>query len=225
MGSTQFVVYRRVSTKGQGDSGLGLEAQDRDLDLYLENYAGESEVLGTFTDVLSGKDGVVRPEFEKAIELVQKHKATLLVSKLDRISRDVETIARVIKRVNLKVACMPHADRFQLHIYAALAEQEREFISIRTKQALAEAKRRGTTLGGLRDATGERNRVRQQSAKDAAERLRGLLMPMVEQGMSLRAMAEALNRSGQVTATGSKYQATTVKRVIERLELGNIQVV
>lgn len=71
----------------------------------------------------------------------------------------METIAGLIKRVDLKVASMPHADKFQLHIYAALAEQEREFISIRTKQALAEAKRRGATLGGLRDATNERNRV------------------------------------------------------------------
>jgi len=219
LSQTLFVVYRRVSTKGQGDSGLGLEAQDRDISLFLENYAGEYEVLGSFTDVQSGKSGVMRPEFDKAMVLVEKHKATLLVSKLDRISRDVETIARVIKRANLKVACMPHADTFQLHIYAALAEQEREFISIRTKQALAEAKRRGAVLGGLRDATGERNKVRQVHAKDSAERLRGLVTPMFEHGLSLRQIADALNRSGQATESGKRYHPTTVKRLIERLGL------
>ncbi len=76
-----------------------------------------------------------RVELNKAIDLARSENATLLVSKLDRLSRDVEFIAGLIKRVNLRVAAMPSADNFQLHIYAALAEQERAFISLRTKQA------------------------------------------------------------------------------------------
>ena len=215
----KYVVYRRVSTKKQGDSGLGLEAQTRDISLFLEAYAGEHEVIGEYTDILSGKDGVTRPEFDKAVELVRKRKATLLVAKLDRISRDVETIAGIIKRVDLKVAVMPHADRFQLHIYAALAEQEREFISIRTKQALAQAKEKGVKLGGLRDKTNERNKVRIAQADKEAEKLKSLLIPMVHSGLTLRAIADALNESGQRTGRGSMYQATTVKRVIDRLQL------
>lgn len=152
----KYVTYMRVSTKKQGDSGLGLEAQKRDLVLYFNHYAiGEHEVVGEYTDVESGKARVDRPEFNKAVALARKEKACLLVAKLDRISRDVETIAGLIKRVDLKVACMPHADRFQLHLFAALAEQEREFISQRTKAALVAAKERGTLLGGLRDKTGK----------------------------------------------------------------------
>lgn len=83
MSVVKYVVYRRVSTKKQGSSGLGLEAQERDIQLFLENYAGDHEVIATFTDVQSGKGGVVRPEFDQAIELARKQKATLLVSKLD----------------------------------------------------------------------------------------------------------------------------------------------
>ncbi|WP_040556567.1 recombinase family protein [Reinekea blandensis] len=215
----QFVIYKRVSTKKQGDSGLGLEAQERDIQLYLDNYAGDHEVIDTFVDVLSGKDGVRRPAFLEAVELAKKTKATLLVAKLDRISRDVETIAGVIKRIDVKVAVMPHADKFQLHIYAALAEQEREFISIRTKQALAEVKAKGVKLGGLRDKTAKRNVARKEQAKTDAESLRGLLEPMVKQGLSLRAIAAALNDSGQRTSRGSTYQPTTVQRALKRLEL------
>ena len=146
----QFVIYTRVSTKRQGKSGLGLEAQQRDIELYLQNYAEVPyEVLGSFCDIESGKHSD-RPELNKAMDLAIQSKATLLVAKLDRLSRDVELIAGVIKRCDLIVASMPNADKFQLHIYAALAEQEREFISVRTKAALAEAKAKGVKLGGSR---------------------------------------------------------------------------
>jgi DNA invertase Pin-like site-specific DNA recombinase len=215
----KYVIYKRVSTKGQGDSGLGLEAQDRDIRIFLESYAPDHDVLGVFTDVQSGKAGVNRPEFGKAFELACKAEATLLVAKLDRISRDVETIAGLIKRVDLTVAVMPHADTFQLHIYAALAEQEREFISIRTKQALAEAKARGAKLGGLRDKTMKRNQVRQDQADRGAEKLRGILTPMVQANKSLREIAQALNASGHRTARGAMYQATSVRRILNRLDI------
>src|SRR6056297_3411613 len=122
----QFVLYFRVSTRRQGDSGLGLDAQRRDIDLYLDTYAEVPfAVLGEFTDIESGANGD-RPELWKAIELAEKTGATLLVAKLDRLSRKVSFISTVMdrKRLSLTVATMPHADKFQLHIYAALAEQE-----------------------------------------------------------------------------------------------------
>jgi DNA invertase Pin-like site-specific DNA recombinase len=213
----KYVTYRRVSTKKQGDSGLGLEAQERDLALYFDHYVGnEFEVIGEFTDIESGKAGADRPEFEKAVSLARKEKACLLVAKLDRISRDVETIAGLIKRVDLKVACMPHADRFQLHLFAALAEQEREFISQRTKAALSAAKERGVKLGGLRDKTNIRNEAKADKARIEADKLKPLIMPMVDAGQSMRSIAGALNKSGVRTAKGNEFHASQVSRIVKR---------
>ena len=142
----RFVIYTRVSTKAQGKSGLGLEAQRRDIDLYLQNYAPAHEIVGIYQEVVTGAKAD-REELNQAVDLARSQNAILLVSKLDRVSRDVEFIAGLIKRVTLRVAAMPSADNFQLHIYAALAEQERAFISLRTKQALQIAKARGVKLG------------------------------------------------------------------------------
>lgn len=217
----KYVVYQRVSTVKQGASGLGLEAQKRDIDIFLTQYSGQPfEVLETFTEVVTGKDtGAVKVEREKAIAMAKKHKAVLLVAKLDRLSRDVADIATVIKTVDVKVACMPHADRFQLHLYAALAEQEREFISQRTKQALAAAKARGVKLGGKRPGHKDTNEVVKQQADDRAEKLRGIVAPLVAAGMTTRAIAEELNKAGIKTARGAEYQSTQVHRLIKRLEL------
>ena len=216
-----YVVYHRVSTAKQGASGLGLEAQGRDVQLFLDNYSGQPyKVLDTFTEVVTGKDnGTVKLELEKAIALAKKKKAVLLVAKLDRLSRDVETIAGVIKRVEVKVACMPNADKFQLHLYAALAEQEREFISVRTKAALAAAKARGVKLGGLRDKTNERNKAWVKQADSRAERLREIIKPLLEAGATTREIAKALNSAELRTVRGSEFQSMTVSRAIKRLSL------
>ncbi len=216
----KYITYKRVSTKKQGESGLGLEAQERDLALYFAHYAEDDlELIGEFTDIESGKAGADRPEFDKAVALARKEKACLLVAKLDRISRDVETIAGLIKRVDLKVACMPHADRFQLHLFAVLAEQEREFISQRTKAALSAAKERGVKLGGLRDATNKRNIAKKAKAQQHAERMRGVIEPMRVLGKSTREIADALNNSGYTTPNGSRFHSTQVCRLINRLGL------
>ena len=217
----KFVTYYRVSTKGQGDSGLGLDAQKRDIQIYLDNYAGiPFVVLGAFTDVASGgKDD--RPELTKAVAMAKKQKAVLLVAKLDRLSRKVSFVAGLLedKGLQFKVAQMPHADNFQLHIYAALAEQERDFISKRTKAALAEAKDRGVVLGGLRDKTNARNKQRQLLAVERAESTRKLIAPMIAAGSSLREVAAGLNAAGLKTARGNQYQVTTVARIVKRLGL------
>lgn len=216
----RYVIYRRVSTEEQGKSGLGLEAQNRDITLFLENFSEEPfEVAGEFEDHLSGKSDD-RPELAKALEMVRKTGAELLVSKLDRLSRKVSFIASVMDdpRVKLRVASMPYADNFQLHIYAALAEQEREFISARTKAALAEAKAKGKKLGGLRPKTEARNKAIQANATARADKVAGVVQPLRAQGATLREIAEALNTSGVPTARGGKWQASQVKRVLERLE-------
>lgn len=208
-----------MSTKEQGRSGLGLAAQERDIALFLERFNTEPFiVLETFTDVLSGTDKQ-RPELNAALSLCRKTGATLLVSKLDRLSRKVSAIAALMeeKRLNFRVAQMPNADKFQLHIYAALAEQEREFISARTKAALAEAKVRGTQLGGLRDKTLQRNAALKANAAARAARVAGIVLPLRELGKPLREIADHLNSAGVQTARGGSWQASQVKRILDRL--------
>lgn len=216
----QFIIYTRVSTEEQGKSGLGLEAQKRDVTIFLDNYAKQPfEVIAEFEDVMSGKTSD-RPELAKALDLARKTGATILVAKLDRLSRRVSFIASLMddKKVNFRVASMPNADKFQLHIYAALAEQEREFISKRTKAALAEAKARGKKLGGLRDKTMKRNEVIKADAQKRAQKVAAMVVPMRDAGKSLREIAEALNAAGVQTARGGKWQASQIMRTLERLE-------
>jgi DNA invertase Pin-like site-specific DNA recombinase len=215
----RYVIYKRVSTKEQGRSGLGLEAQDRDIGIFLETFSEVPwEVVGEFLDILTGTDDS-RPELAKAIDLAKREKATLLVSKLDRLSRKVSFIANLMddKKLDFRVAQMPSADKFQLHIYAALAEQEREFISERTKAALKEAKARGQKLGGLRDKTMKRNEAVRANAMARAKKVEGIVVPMRTDGKTLREIAEGLNRAGVQTARGGSWQASQVMRVLERL--------
>jgi DNA invertase Pin-like site-specific DNA recombinase len=215
----EYIIYKRVSTKEQGRSGLGLDAQERDIALFLEGFNAEPyKVLASFTDVLSGADAD-RPELKAALDLCRKTGATLLVSKLDRLSRKVSTIATLMedKRITFRVAQMPYADNFQLHIYAALAEQERLFISARTKAALAEAKGRGVQLGGLRDTTMQRNAALKANAAARADKVAGIVLPLRDAGKPLREIADHLNRAGVQTARGGRWQASQVKRVLDRL--------
>ena len=215
----RYVIYTRVSTQEQGRSGLGLEAQERDIDLFLANYAQEPwEVLGSFQDVLSGANDD-RPELARALDLVRRTLgAELLVAKLDRLGRKVSTISMLMddKRVGLRVASMPHADKFSLHIYAALAEQERDFISARTKAALQSAKARGVKLGGLRDATGRRNAAVQIKARVEGERYMKMIAPLKAGGQSLNTIAATLNEMGVKTSRDGRWTATQVSRVLKR---------
>lgn len=214
----QYVVYTRVSTEEQGRSGLGLEAQERDIGIYLETFSEVPwEVIGRFQDVLSGGSDD-RPQLAEAIKLVRATGAELLVSKLDRLSRDVAFIATLIKdpKVRLRVAQMPNADPFQFHLYAALAEQERRFISERTKAALKAAKERGVQLGGLRDKTMKRNEAIQRKAKAEAEKAMKIIGPLRQAGQTLTAIAATLDDMGVGTSRGGSWSATQVMRVLDR---------
>ena len=216
----QYIVYKRVSTIEQGRSGLGLEAQARDIQTYLDHFSGQPyKVIAEFVDVLSGSDDR-RPELFKAVELARKKKAILLVAKLDRLSRKVSYISALMEdeSVQFKVANLPQADQFQFHIYAALAEQERKFISERTKAALAVAKSKGIKLGGLRDSTALLNKARADKALVFARSIETLVAPMVKQKMSLGAIAKALNDSKVTTAKGNKWTPVQIDRVIKRLQ-------
>jgi len=215
----RYVVYTRVSTEDQGRSGLGLDAQRRDIDLYLTNYSDVPwEIIGDFQDIQSGKMDD-RPQLAAALKLVRETGAELLVAKLDRLSHKVSFIATLMDdpKVRLRVASMPNADKFQLHIYAALAEQERDFISKRTKAALQVAKERGRKLGGLRDETMKRNDAIQAKAKAEAEKLIKIIGPLRQAGQTLATIAGTLNDMQVATSRGGTWTPMQVKRVLDRV--------
>ena len=215
----QYVTYLRVSTAEQKKSGLGLLAQQRDIDIYLTTYSDVPyEVIGEFSDQGSGADNG-RPELMKALAMARKTGAELLVAKLDRLSRRVSQIAQIMedRAVTFRVATMPHADAFSLHIYAALAQQERDFISLRTKAALAEAKARGVKLGGYRgNALTKANKARTEDADAKAMKLFRIIGPMREKGMTLTEICTNLEALGVETPRAGTWTAKAVSRVLER---------
>lgn len=214
---TKYVIYTRVSSKSQGESRLGLEGQVRDIELFLSTYAHDPEIIGRFEEVHTGSDDD-RPELSKALAMARATGAELLVAKLDRLSRRVSFVAKIMddKKVRLRVATMPHADNFQLHIYAALAEQEREFISRRTIAALAAAKARGVRLGGYRDKTCQRNIATMEAADARAAKLIKIVGPMREAGRTLTDIADTLADMSIPTARGGKWTAVQVSHILQR---------
>ena len=214
----RYVLYRRVSTDEQGRSGLGLEAQKRDLDLYLAQQDG-AEVVADLVEVASGAKGD-RPVLAEALELCRKQKATLLVAKLDRLSRQVSFVANLLedKSVEFVVASLPQASRFELHLYAALAEQEREWVSLRTKAALDAARKRGVKLGGARPHLAGLNEAKKQRVREEAEALAPLALPLRAQGLSLRAVCDRLNAAGVRTRNGKPLYAVKLRNLLLALE-------
>lgn len=140
---TRFIAYYRVSTDKQGKSGLGLDAQRQAVAGFV---AGRGEIVAEHTEIESTRNK--RPELHAALEACRKHKATLLIARLDRLARNVAFISNLMEsRVDFLAVDMPEANRLTIHILAAVAEHEREMISKRTKAALQAAKARGTALG------------------------------------------------------------------------------
>jgi DNA invertase Pin-like site-specific DNA recombinase len=206
------IAYIRVSTQKQGKSGLGLEAQQALIQRFTDQEG--LQIIQTFTEVQSGKDDdQKRPQLNAALEAARKAKAPVIVAKLDRLSRDVHFISGLMKhKVSFIVADLgADTDPFMLHIYAALAEKERRYISQRTRDALQAKKAQGVKLGGL-NAKGIANR---EEAQQRAEALRPIFAGLA--GMSHRKMAVELNAMGVPTPAGGQWHAVTVKRVLERL--------
>lgn len=217
----KYIIYYRVSTKKQGESGLGLEAQEDYIENYFRKHKTDSyEILETVTDNTSAKGMLEdRPTFKKVVKLAEKEKATILVAKLDRLSRDMELIAHLKKRVDFKVAVMPYATKFELYIWGALAEQERDMIAERTQNALNKAKQRGVKLGGYRGKTRKRNEESQLAAfKKALEYKDILLTCRLDNKYTLQATADFMNKISCKTPQGGKFYANTVSRYIELLK-------
>jgi DNA invertase Pin-like site-specific DNA recombinase len=213
----KFVAYYRVSTDQQGTSGLGLEAQRAAVATYLDG--GPWRLLAEHTEVESGKRAD-RPELAKALAACRKHKAKLIIAKLDRLSRNLAFIATLMDSgVEFIAVDNPHANKLTIHILAAVAQHEREAISERTKAALAAAKARGKKLGGPRLAAARRASIKARSkAADAfAANVRPIIKEIQNSGVSsLRGVAKALNARGVRTPRGGEWTAAQVSNVLER---------
>jgi DNA invertase Pin-like site-specific DNA recombinase len=220
----QLVGYIRVSTAQQGRSGLGIEAQRAALARFAE--AEGYELAREFIEVETGKGADAldrRPQLRAALaEARRRQRCSVVVAKLDRLSRDVHFISGLMShRIPFLVAELgPDVDPFVLHLYAAMAEKERAVIAKRTKDALAAAKARGVTLGGPR--LPEAREIAQASIKAHADQHAANVLPIIREAQragatSLRDIAEVLNARGIATARGGRWHATSVKNVLERL--------
>jgi DNA invertase Pin-like site-specific DNA recombinase len=219
----KFIAYYRVSTKRQGISGLGLDAQREAVSVFLASLSGE--LVAEFVEVEHGtRKGNGRPQFAAALAQCRLHNAVLVIAKLDRLARNVAFISNLMESAVDFVACdFPEANRLTIHILAAVAEHEAEMISTRTKAALAVAKRNGVVLGGDR---GNLAKVYRKGAKasaivrkERAESRAADLLPVIqtikaEGAVSLRDIAEGLNQRGIPTARGKEWSAVQVYRVL-----------
>jgi DNA invertase Pin-like site-specific DNA recombinase len=218
----RFVSYFRVSTARQGVSGLGLEAQQTVVMDYLNG--GRWKLVGSFTEVESGKDDANRPELAKALRMCRIHRATLVISKLDRLSRDAAWLLGLEKQgYDFVIASSPNVNRLTIGVLALVAEQERQDISTRTRAALAAAKARGVKLGNpanlsRQDVGAARGNAVMAAKADARA---ADLMPIIEDlraegRTSLRQLAAGLTERGIRTPMGRDWTATAVKNLLAR---------
>jgi DNA invertase Pin-like site-specific DNA recombinase len=223
----QLFAYYRVSTDRQGQSGLGLDAQR----LRIEELAAArgAVLVAEFTEIESGRKNH-RPVLAQALAAARKLRAAVVVAKLDRLARDAEFVLRLSREAEAtglagflfcdlpEIDATTSAGRLILSVMASVAEFESRRISERTREAMAQASRRGVKFGADRPQVAAANQARRDQATAAAERLRGLLTPMAATGASLRSMGLALEAAGVLTPSGcSRWSPAQVARAVERL--------
>ena len=213
----KFVSYIRVSTKEQGISGLGLEAQQRAIRVCAATEGGE--IVAEHVEVLSGKDNS-RPVLAAALADAKRRRATLLVAKIDRLSRRLSFTAALMEG-NVEIVCAdnPNANRMTLQILAAVAEAEGKMISERTKAALAAAKARGVFLGSARPGHWDgREHLRgcQRGSKrvDVDEKLVEQCRQLRAEGHSLQTIAERLSAQGYRAPLGGQLTRVQIHRLM-----------
>jgi DNA invertase Pin-like site-specific DNA recombinase len=211
------VAYMRVSTREQGKSGLGLEAQRDAIARFCE--ADGITIETWFTEIESGKrvsDTLTRrPQLAAALNLAKRIRGPVIVAKLDRLSRDVHFVSGLMVHGVEFIACElgRQSDPFMLHLFAALAEKERALISQRTTAALAALKRRGAVLGSPLPRNG--GRVSADLRRAAAIARDRTALAAAGPG-TLAERAARLNAAGHRTAEGKPYQAATLSRMLKR---------
>ena len=224
MEQINYVSYLRQSTKKQSLSNLGIEAQ-REI---IQKHLGQIQPIAEFVETESGKK-TDRPKLAEALELCRKTKSTLIVAKLDRLSRNVAFTSKLLESdVEIFFCDFPEANRLVLHIIASIAEYEAGLISTRTKQALKAKKARGVRLGkpenlvnNLGKAISNSNLTNRQKALDNDNNRRAIAMlkVMATQDLSLSEMARRLNEEGFVTSRGKQFTAWQVSVLLKRYNL------
>jgi DNA invertase Pin-like site-specific DNA recombinase len=228
----QYIAYYRVSTRKQGDSGLGLEAQKRMVDGYVSNGV----LVHEYTELESGTGKKRRPILRQAIEHCKKSNATLVIAKIDRLARNVNFVSSLYESSVDFICCdMPHANKLTIHLIASIAEHEADMIASRTKDGLKSIKDRIEKDGYYISKNGNRitrlgnpnpntkaatmRSVEVNKAKSRANKNKNVARPFAQelrsQGMSYRNIANRLNQSGYVTSRGNNYEQKAVKRLIE----------
>ena len=221
MATGKYVSYFRVSTQKQGNSGLGLEAQQAMVRTYLNG--GDWQMVAEFIEIESGKRRENRPKLNEALALCRKTGATLLIAKLDRLARNVHFISGLIESgVKFIAVESPNDDTFMLHVRAVIGEKEAKDIGDRTKAALKAARARGTVLGGRRvsadrwaEITSQSNQQRSRAAAERVSSLAPVINALRSEGaVTLRDIAAKLNERGFRTARGKQWTAVQVMRVL-----------
>lgn len=214
----KFIAYYRVSTDKQGASGLGLEAQQASV----RKYATERALLAEYSEVESGKKNA-RPMLAQALAHAAATGATLLIAKLDRLSRNAAFVLELQNSGVDFICCdMPAANKLTIGIMALLAQHEREQISTRTKAALSALKERGVKLGMPNNLTDDARALsaakRSANAREDVNwrKAGALAISMRKQQATFREIADALNTSGYITPNGKRFEAITVKRLVDR---------
>lgn len=224
----RLIAYYRVSTQGQGQSGLGLEAQQEKVQKFAADRG--HQLVEAFVEVQSGKDDA-RPKLAEALAAARRHKAGIIVAKLDRLARSAAFFERITSAgVDVLFCDLPDlppgpTGRFMVQLMASIAELEAGMISERTKAALQAAKARGTRLGGFR-GTAASPKAREASAKarrDAADSKALELMPLLREiwvtGCSTNAcIAKQLTERGIPAPAGGAWSPQAVGRVLARLQ-------
>ncbi len=218
---TNFIAYTRTSTKIQN---LGLEAQATAISNYINSVNGN--LFASYSEQESGKNDN-RVELEKAIQHCERTGATLLLYKLDRLSRSVSFLFQLRDRldkanVEIKVIDMPTFNTMTLGIYATLAQSEREAISLRTKNALQELKRKGVVLGKPENLKYEDRLKGGQTMKLKAStnkiniQATAMIVQLKNQGLGFERIAQYLNKNGFCTVNGKVFNSTAVMRLYRR---------
>jgi len=219
-----YVAYLRQSTKKQSIQHLGIDAQRVIIHKYLQGQIPIAE----FIETESGKK-TDRPKLIEALALCRRTGSTLIVAKLDRLSRNVAFTSKLLEAdVEIKFCDFPEANKLVLHIISAIAEYEAGLISTRTKQALAAKKDRGVSLGKpenlvdhLGTAIERSSRANKQKALDNPNNKRAiaLLRVLIKEDLSMSEMANILNSEGFVTSKGKRFTHTQVSILLKRYNL------
>jgi DNA invertase Pin-like site-specific DNA recombinase len=218
----KYVAYYRVSTAKQGQSGLGLEAQRNTVETHISNLNGV--IAGEYIEVSSGRNND-RKQLHEALKTCRLTGATLVIAKLDRLSRDRRFLMELAdSKLNFICCDMPEANQLTIGIIAVMADYESKLISERTKVALKAAKARGVTLGNPKlnqvrnDDTSKARSIWAEQSQSRNSELLGVINELIAKhgNQSTRKLAGLLNEAGYTTARGKQFTSTQVHRLLNK---------